>query len=146
MRVEVLSVSDTGRRRRWATSEKIRIVLESLEAGATATEVARRNEVSRSQIYDWRHRYRSGLFDSCVPSFTRVMPGAVEESSALAPASSVEDVDNLPEVPAPSYPSDAPTFVEPLLIEFGNGARMTVPVSYDPAIAAQLILAMRTGG
>ncbi len=59
MRVEVLSVSDTGRRRRWATSEKIRIVLESLEAGATATEVARRNEVSRSQIYDWRHRYRT---------------------------------------------------------------------------------------
>jgi len=74
------------------------------------------------------------------------MPGAVEESLALAPVSSVEDVDSLPELPAPSHPSDAPTFVEPLLIEFGNGARMTVPVSYDPAIAAQLILAMRTGG
>lgn len=145
MTVEVLSVSDTGRRRRWVTSEKIRIVLESLEPGATATEVARRNEVSRSQIYDWRHRYRNGLFDSCVPSFTRLMPDAVDEHSGLAPAPSVEGVEDLPILPAPSAPSEVSSIVEPLVIEFDSGARMTVPASYDPDVAAQLILAMRTG-
>lgn len=52
-RIQILSVSDTGRRRRWADGEKVRIVEESHRDGVTLAEVARRHEISRSMLYDW---------------------------------------------------------------------------------------------
>lgn len=55
-RIQVLSVSDTGRRRRWTDDEKIRIVEESHGDGVTLADVARRHEISRSQLYDWRYK------------------------------------------------------------------------------------------
>ena len=78
-RMQVLSVTDTGRRRRWTDDEKIRIVDESLGDGVTLAEVARRHDVSRSQLYDWRYRYRHGLLGSD-PRFLRVFN--VEEARA----------------------------------------------------------------
>lgn len=58
MRVEVLE--DAGRRRRWSADEKARIVEESLQPGASVTVVARRNQVSKSLVYQWRRLARSG--------------------------------------------------------------------------------------
>jgi len=49
-RIQVLSVSDTGRRRRWTDAEKVRIVKESRRDGVTLTDVARRHEISRSML------------------------------------------------------------------------------------------------
>lgn len=86
-RMQVLSVTDTGRRRRWTDDENIRIVEESLGDGVTLAEVARRHDVSRSQLYDWRYRHRHGLLGSG-PRFLRVLN--VEE----APAG--PDPDNIP--------------------------------------------------
>ena len=77
-RIQVLSVSDTGRRRRWSDDEKIRIVEESFGDGVTVAEVARRHEVSRSQLYDWRYRHKNGLLGSG-PQFLRVMK--IEDAS-----------------------------------------------------------------
>lgn len=60
-RIQVLSVSDTGRRRRWTDDEKDRIVEESHGDCVTLAEVARRHDISRSQLYDWRYRHKNGL-------------------------------------------------------------------------------------
>ncbi len=151
MRVEVLSVSDTGRRRRWTMSEKARIVEESLEPGAVAAEVARRHEISRSQIYDWRHRYRQGDFADVGGSFTRIVPTVAADGLAALPApTAANELDN--EAPpeallccsAPGTVEDVVgPDVKPMVIEFGDGARMTVPVGYDVDAAAQLISAIR---
>lgn len=43
LRIQVLSVSDTGRRHRWSDNEKIRIVEESISDGVTLAEDARRH-------------------------------------------------------------------------------------------------------
>ena len=71
-RIQVLSVSDTGRRRRWTDDEKIRIVGESRRDGVTLAEVARRHEISRSMLYDWRYRHKLGPLGVPAPSMRLV--------------------------------------------------------------------------
>lgn len=46
------------RRRRWRDEEKLAIVLGVGVDGATVTSVAQRYEVTRQQIYTWRHELR----------------------------------------------------------------------------------------
>ena len=72
-RIQVLSVSDTGRRRRWTDDEKVRIIKESHLDGMTLAEVARRHEISRSMLYDWRYRYKHGML-GCGAQFMRLVP------------------------------------------------------------------------
>src|SRR4051794_21896953 len=51
-------ITGTGRRRRWSSDDKARIVLESLETGATVSEVARRKGLSPQQLFAWRREAR----------------------------------------------------------------------------------------
>jgi transposase len=48
------------RRRRWSAEEKLAVVMASLEPGAVVTNVARRFDVTRQQVYDWRRAARRG--------------------------------------------------------------------------------------
>jgi transposase len=60
MRGEVLGVE---RRRRWDDEIKLAIVSAVGIGGATVTQVAQRHEVTRQQIYAWRHELkRKGLW------------------------------------------------------------------------------------
>ena len=56
MRGDVLG--GVERRRRWSDAEKVGIVCEVGLAGATVTQVAQRHEVTRQQMYAWRHDLR----------------------------------------------------------------------------------------
>jgi transposase len=51
-RIEV--ITGTGRRRKWSRRRKEAIVLETLEEGASVSEVARRHGVDASQVFKWR--------------------------------------------------------------------------------------------
>jgi transposase len=51
-RIEVFT--GTGRRRRWSSDAKARIVEETLAAGTVASEVARRHGISPQQLFGWR--------------------------------------------------------------------------------------------
>ena len=53
-----LEIVDTGRRRRWPESEKIRIVEESLSAPRLASATARRHGISNHLLFAWRKAYR----------------------------------------------------------------------------------------
>ena len=66
------------RRRRWSQAEKLEIVAAVGVNGETLARVARRYDVSRSQIYNWRHLFRRrGLLLSPVgPTFLPVDIGA----------------------------------------------------------------------
>ena len=44
------------KRRRWTTAEKAQIAGESLTAGASVAEVARRHDINPNLIYAWRHQ------------------------------------------------------------------------------------------
>ena len=58
MRQEILVGPE--RRRRWSDAEKIAIVLAAAEAGVSVAAVARRHDLSRQQIYQWRSALRQG--------------------------------------------------------------------------------------
>ena len=58
MRAEILVGRE--RRRRWSTNDKLQVVREAFAPGARVALVARRRDVSRSQIYQWRAALREG--------------------------------------------------------------------------------------
>lgn len=58
MRAEVLVGPE--RRRRWSVEEKLRIVREAAAPGVRVADVARRRDVSRAQVYQWRAAAREG--------------------------------------------------------------------------------------
>ena len=74
-RIQILSASGTGRRRRWTDDAKVRIVEESQHDGVTLAEVARQHEISRSGLCDRHYRHRLGLL-GCPAPFMRLVPMA----------------------------------------------------------------------
>ena len=65
------------RRRRWRLEEKLRIVAETEKPGASFVAVARRHEVSRGLLWNWRRQVRRGDWAAeSMPVFVpvRVMP------------------------------------------------------------------------
>jgi transposase len=117
--VEVLSVTDSGRRRRWSTAEKIRIVEESLSRPRMAASTARRHDISRTLLTRWRKEYRAGVL-GCGPS-TRFAPVMIAPEPVR------------PEVPV------APPSADTIGIALVNGRRLTVSPKIDPALLARLL-------
>jgi transposase len=90
-RVEVLT--GPTRRRRWSASEKGRIVAETLQAGTTVTEVARRWQVCPQQVWCWRREARAGELALPSEAVVAAMPSFVPivvEPAAPATAASAE--------------------------------------------------------
>jgi transposase len=84
-RVEIITGRE--RRRRWSAEEKLRIVAEAEEAGVRITDVAARNEVYPSLLFNWRRQVREGrLVRNCPPQFVpvRLIPAAPESSATPA--------------------------------------------------------------
>ena len=76
-------ISGIERRRHWRVEDKLRIVAEAESPGACFTEVARRHEVSRSVLWAWRKRVRSGaLAAGPAPVFLPVQ--VVQEAPPMA--------------------------------------------------------------
>jgi transposase len=73
-RLEV--ITGVGRRRRWSTEEKARIVAESLDPATTSSAVARRYGLHASQLFVWRQqlqRSASSAETSGAPGFVPVL-------------------------------------------------------------------------
>jgi transposase len=66
--VERLTVVETGRRRRWTDDEKLRIVLESLQAARAISSTARRHGISRSLLLNWRRSFGAGVGNAGQPN------------------------------------------------------------------------------
>ena len=51
-------ITGVERRRRWSVAEKLRIVAETEEPGSGIAEIARRYEMSRGLLWNWRSQVR----------------------------------------------------------------------------------------
>jgi transposase len=122
--VERLDVVDTGRRRRWSEDEKLKIVLESLQAPRQVAATARRYGVSRSLLLRWRRSFRPEPRDT-QPGFVPAM--VVAESGPT---------------PCPVAPASSSGSIE---IEFAAGARMRITGAVDAATLKAAVAALADG-
>jgi transposase len=83
MRAEILVGRE--RRRRWSTDDKLRIVREAFAPGARVALVARRRDVSRSQIYQWRAALREGRLSELGSDVVGFVPVAMPTVPGAAP-------------------------------------------------------------
>lgn len=90
MRVEILGQE---RRRRWGDEKKLDIVMSVGLDGATITEVAHRHDVTRQQIYAWRHELKK---KSLLPTTADTVFIPVETSAMLGAPVVREDVARVP--------------------------------------------------
>ena len=62
-------ITGVERRRRWRDEEKLRILAELDEPGARFNDVARRHDVSRGLLWQWRDAQRRGKLVAEAPGF-----------------------------------------------------------------------------
>jgi transposase len=66
-------ITGVERRRRWSLEEKLRIVAETEQPGSGIAEIARRYEISRGLLWNWRSEVRRGVLrPELPPSFLPV--------------------------------------------------------------------------
>ena len=124
MRAEILVGRE--RRRRWSTDHKLQIVHEAFAPGARVALVARRRDVSRSQIYLWRAALREGRLSDEGGEVV----GFVPVEMPMAPSTGLNDA--LP---------GAGSFAAETLIEIGlpRGRSLKVPASLPTTELRRLI-------
>jgi transposase len=86
-RVELLT--GPGRRRRWSSEEKARIVAETLLPGVRVSDVARRWQLHPQQLFGWRHQARKDgaaqrqlMASRAGPSFVPIVTEAAHDTAA----------------------------------------------------------------
>ncbi|MDQ1228620.1 transposase [Sphingomonas sp. SORGH_AS 879] len=102
------------RRRRWSDEQRERILAEAFHSGARVCDVARRHDVARSLIYQWRR-------------------AAVRQAEPrFVPAVVVDD--------APRPVSEP---VVAAVLDLPDGGRLRIFASASPALAAAALKALR---
>ena len=76
-------ITGVERRRQWRDEEKLRILAELSQPGVKFSEVARRHDVSRGLLWQWRDAQRRGRLVAETPGFLPLQ--VVPEMAAPAP-------------------------------------------------------------
>src|SRR5262245_35094173 len=108
----VTVLSGPERRRRWAASDKARIVAESLQPGANVRAIAQRHDVHPNLLHAWRRQARSATRLNLVP-----VTVAAERKERRTGASNIE-------------------------IDLGDGVRLRVDGGVDEAALGRVLRAL----
>lgn len=84
-RIEVFT--GQGRRRTWTAADKLEIVAESYDPGASVCSVARRHGLTPQQLFTWRREARKRLEAEGPPAFVPAIVAAPEPAAVPGPAS-----------------------------------------------------------
>jgi len=123
MRGEILGLE---RRRRWSDEEKIGIVMSVGVDGASVTQVAQRHDVTRQQVYAWRHDLKKkGLWSP--------------DSGALFIPLDVLSEPCVPAIPDLVHSLSEPTPVE---VRLRSGRSLRFDSTMDAAALTQLVRAV----
>jgi transposase len=124
-------ITGVERRRRWRDEEKLRVLAELEAPGARFNDVARRHDVSRGLLWQWRDAQRRGRLVAEAPGFLplRIVP----ELPALEPQGSVAVGSIDPE-------SEANSRIE-IVLPDGTAVRVTEGIS--AAVLRRVLAALR---
>jgi transposase len=124
-------ITGVERRRRWRDEEKLRILAELEEPGARFNDVARRHDVSRGLLWQWRDAQRRGRLVAEAPGFVplRIVP----ELPAPEPQGSVAVGSINPE-------SEADSRIE---IVLPDGTAVRVAEGISTAVLRRVLAALR---
>lgn len=118
--IERFEVVETGRRRRWTDDEKLKIVLESLQAPRAVSSTARRYGISRSLLLTWRRSFGTRTSNS-------------EPQPAFVPAMVMPDQPSAPPV-ALAKPASGR-----MEIVVGEACRVIVDASVDMTALSRVL-------
>ena len=124
MRGDILGLE---RRRRWGDEEKLEIVLSVGVAGASVTQVAQRHDVTRQQIYAWRHELKKKGLLSALPE-ALFLPVDLDRPMELAMPAVASEVE-----------AARPAQIE---LQLGNGRCLRFDPALDAVTLTQLIRAV----
>jgi transposase len=125
-------ITGRERRRRWSTSDKLRIVAETREPGARIGAVAARHNVCESLVFTWRRQAREGVL--VAPEMPVFMPVKIFETPLPATATSARPDTSL----SPARPPSG--LIE---IELGNGRQVRVGSDVNLAALRRVLTALR---
>ena len=74
------------RRRRWTTTEKLRLVAESSASGLSVVDFARRHDVHPNLVHAWRRQAKTGELSATSDGEARFVPVAVATQSSVSAA------------------------------------------------------------
>lgn len=126
-------ITGVERRRHWRVEEKLRILAELDEPGAKFAEVARRHDVSRGLLWQWRDALRRGLLVSEEASFLPVR--VATEAPAFPPRRMA--------VPAPSSAEPASEPNSRIEIVLPDGTALRVPETIGATALRRVLSALR---
>ena len=122
--VRRLDVVDTGRRRRWSRTEKLRIVEESFSGPRLVSATARHHGISNQLLFSWRRAYREGQLGG-------------RQVDGFVPARIVSEVQSTTERVAPAAAGT-------LEVMTANGRRVIVDHNVDVAVLIRIIRGLET--
>ena len=88
-------ISGERRRRAWTADEKLAIIAESFSSTTSISDVARRHQLNRNQLFQWRGQFRRGELGE--PAMMSFLPVRIAEPSH--PAASAPTLGGRPDEP-----------------------------------------------
>ena len=125
-------ITGIERRRRWRPEEKLRIVAETEVPGACFAEVAKRHDISRGLLWNWRRQVRRGALGPYpTPAF---LPVRVMGESMLGPPAAGDLARTL------SQRQDADSRIE---VTLPSGATIRIGQDVSLAVLRRVLTALR---
>jgi transposase len=129
-------ITGRERRRRWSTAEKLRLVGETHETGASIRAVAARHGVCESLLFTWRRQVREGVLAE-TPETPVFMPvHMIDAAPTAAPLPTASATRPAP----PARPVTPPGLIE---IELGDGRQVRVGSDVNLAALRRVLAALR---
>ena len=124
-------ITGVERRRRWRLEDKLRMLAELDTPGVSVAAVARRHEVSRGLLHNWRRQFRKGGLTE--PAQLQFVPLEIVEEAASEPS---------PTPPSSVKAGRGPKRAGMMEIELGGGRCIRVDRDVDGAALRRVIAAL----
>lgn len=126
------------RRRRWSLADKLQVVAEVEVPGAVFAAVARRHDISRGQLWNWRRQFRCGEIGGAPPSMPEFLPVCMAPEPVFNTATDAPSAGRTPRASKPDCTASGR-----MKITLANGALIRVEGMVDAALLQSAITAAR---